>query len=501
MDFSVFFENDFIIIIPELFIFTSVIFLLLYGVFFSTSFFYSHPILSINTAWLVFLVLGLCFLLSMTNSFSSMIIFNNLLIIDSFTQLVKLIILLTSMSCILISLTYLKYNRINSFEFTLLILLSILGMLLLISSYDLLSLYLNIELMSLSFYILAAYKRNSEFSSEAGLKYFILGAFSSGLLLFGSSILYGFTGMTNFEDIAKLNLRISSSLDVISSLAYNGVFIGILFIATALLFKIAAAPFHMWSPDVYEGSPTPATAFFSTVPKIALLTLFIRLFFYTFYDFLSLWQELFLICSVISMIWGSIAALSQKRIKRLIAYSGIVNVGYMLLGLASGTSTSILGLILYLIIYVIMTIGFFSFILGTQKHKTNSLNVYTMDLINMGKTNNILSMGLVLILFSLIGLPPLAGFFGKMYLFLAAINSELYVTAIIGVLSSVVAAFYYIRIIKLMYFEDSKLFILYKSIDDANSYVLGSCLIFLSVFFGFSDALLLDCHTSSTPLS
>jgi NADH-quinone oxidoreductase subunit N len=501
MDFSILFENDFIIIIPEFFIFTTIIFLLFYGVSYSTSAFYNYPILAINVAWLVFLVLFLSFSLSMINSFPSMIVFNNLLIMDSFTLLIKRLILLASAFCILISLNYLKYNQINSFEFTLLILLSILGMLLLISSYDLLSLYLNVELMSLSFYILAAYKRNSEFSSEAGLKYFILGAFSSGLLLFGSSILYGFTGMTNFEDIAKLNLKIISTLDIISSLTYNGAFVSILFIATALLFKIAAAPFHMWSPDVYEGSPTPATAFFSTVPKIALLTLFIRLFFYTFYDFLPLWQELFLSCSIISMIWGSIASLSQKRIKRLLAYSGIVNVGYMLIGLASGTSSSIVGLVIYLFIYIIMTVGFFSFILGTQKLKTNDLNVYITDLINMGKTNNTLSMSLVLILFSLIGLPPLAGFFGKMYLFFAAVNSKLYATAVTGVLSSVVAAFYYIRLIKVMYFEKSKLFILYKSIDSENSYVLGNCLSFLSAFPVFSDGFLLDCHTSSTLLS
>ena len=211
-----------------------------------------------------------------------MVIFNNLLITDPFTTFIKAVILLSSMLCILLSLNYIEYNKINTFEYTLLILLSVLGMLLLVSSYDLLSLYLGVELMSLSFYILAAYKRNSEFSGEAGLKYFILGAFSSGLLLFGSSMLYGFTGMTNFEDIAKLLVGIGAMSGTVS---FNGIIIGILFISIALLFKVAAAPFHMWSPDVYEGSPTPVTAFFSTVPKIALLALFVRLFFYTFFDF------------------------------------------------------------------------------------------------------------------------------------------------------------------------------------------------------------------------
>jgi NADH-quinone oxidoreductase subunit N len=427
-----------------------------------------------------------------------MIIFNNLLIVDSFTIFVKAIILLSSMLCILISLNYIQYNKINTFEYTLLILISVLGMLLLVSSYDLLSLYLGVELMSLSFYILAAYKRNSEFSGEAGLKYFILGAFSSGLLLFGSSMLYGFTGMTNFEDIAKLLVGLGAMTDTVS---YNGIIIGILFISVALLFKVAAAPFHMWSPDVYEGSPTPITAFFSTVPKVALLGLFIRLYYYTFFDFITLWQELFITCAIVSMIWGSVAALAQRRIKRLMAYSGIVNIGYMLVGVASGTITSIVGLLVYLVIYVIMTIGFFSFMLGMQNYRTGALNVYLTDLTNIGKTNTVVALAVSLILFSMIGLPPLAGFFGKMYLFLAVINSELYAAAILGVLSSVVAAFYYIRIIKLMYFESGKTFTLYKPMDQANSYVLGVSLFLLIIFFISSDALLFSCHRIGLLLS
>lgn len=498
MNFFNFFENDLLVILPELFISISIIFLLSYGVIYSTSKSYNYPILSVNVSWLSFLVLFIAFFLSVNNCLSSMIIFNNLLIVDSFTTLVKAIILLASMLCILISLNYLEYNRINTFEYTILILLSVLGMLFLVSSYDLLSLYLAVELMSLSFYILAAYKRNSEFSGEAGLKYFILGAFSSGLLLFGSSMLYGFTGMTNFEDIAKLLLGLGADSNTLS---YNGIIIGILFISIALLFKVAAAPFHMWSPDVYEGVPTPITAFFSSVPKIALLALYIRLFFYTFYDFISTWQELLLICAIISMIWGSIAALSQKRIKRLMAYSGIVNVGYMLVAIASGTISSIVGLLVYLFIYVIMTIGFFSFMLGMQKYKTKSLNVYLTDLTNIGKTNTSVAMAVTLILFSMIGLPPLAGFFGKMYLFFAVMNSELYIAAILGVLSSVVAAFYYIRIIKLMYFENSKEFTLYKPMDQINSYVLGISIFLLVIFFVSSDALLISCHRVGLLLS
>ena len=226
-----------------------------------------------------------------------------------------------------------------------------------------------------------------------------------------------------------------------------------------------------------------------------------RLFFYVFHDFIPLWQELFLICAVISMIWGSLAALSQRRIKRLMAYSGIVNIGYMLIGIASGTINSIVGLLVYLIIYTVMTIGFFSFMLGVQNYKTRTLNVYLTDLTNIGKTNPALALGVSLILFSMVGLPPLAGFFGKMYLFLAAVNSELYVVAIIGVLSSVVAAFYYIRIIKLMYFESSKVYTLHKQMDLANAYVLGVSLFLLFIFFISSDALLLSCHRVGLLLS
>lgn len=498
MNFFDFFGNDFLVVFPEIFIATVIVFLLSYGVIFSTSEYYKNPALAVNVSWLSFFTLAIAFLLCINNSLSSMVIFNNLLIVDPFTTLVKAFILLSSMFCILISINYLNYQRINTFEYSLLVLLSALGMLLLVSSYDLLSLYLAIELMSLSFYILAAYKRNSEFSVEAGLKYFILGAFSSGLLLFGSSLLYGFTGMTNFEDIAKLLVGLGAIADPIS---YNGIVIGILFIAIALLFKVAAAPFHMWSPDVYEGSPTPVTAYFSSVPKVALLALYIRLFFYTFYDFISIWQELFLICAVISMVWGSLAALSQTKIKRLMAYSGIVNIGYMLIGVASGTITSIVGLLVYLFIYVIMTIGFFSFMLGVQNYKTKSLNVYLLDLTNIGKTNVSLGLAVTMILFSMVGLPPLAGFFGKMYLFFAAMNSSLYIAGIIGVLSSVVAAFYYIRLIKLMFFESSKTFTLYKEMDQLNAYVLSISLFLLIIFFVSSDALLLSCHRVGLLLS
>lgn len=489
MNFFNFFENDFLSIFPEIYIFFAIIFLLSYGVIYSTSTFYKFPILSINLGYLAIITLSIAFLLAVNSPIESIIIFNNLLVVDPFTSLLKCLVFIFSILVIALSINYLNYRKINSFEFIILILFSILGIILLLSSYDLISLYLSIELMSLSFYILAAYNKNSEFSGEAGLKYFILGAISSGLLLFGSSLIYGFTGTTNFEDISKIVLAIEEG-----SLSYKGIALGIFFASIALLFKISASPFHMWAPDVYEGSPTPVTLFFSTIPKLALFSLIIRLFFYSFYDLLPIWQSLFIMSAMVSMVWASLAALSQAKIKRLMAYSGIVNVGYLLMGLASASLSSTIAIILYLVIYLFMTIAFFSTILGNQFKKTSLLKVYLKDMTNLSKTNLPLSLAIVIILFSMIGIPPLAGFFSKLYLFFAAVNSNLYFLAILGVLSSVVAAFYYLRIIKIVFFENSKTYYLHKEMDIFSSYVLASSLAFILLFFIFSDALLFASH-------
>jgi NADH-quinone oxidoreductase subunit N len=395
------------------------------------------------------------------------------------------------------SMTYLEYKKINSFEYFILVLFATLGMICLVSSNDLLALYMSIELMSLSFYILAAYKRNSEFSGEAGLKYFILGAFSSGLLLFGISLCYGFPGLSNIEGWAG---RLTGINCLDNSITYNGLLVGILFILVSLLFKLGAAPFHMWAPDVYEGAPTPVTAFFSIVPKLAVFSLLLSLFYSTFYDFIGFWQPIFLYCGLLSMIIGSIGALYQGKIKRLMAYSGIANVGYMLAGFAAGTVESMSGLLLYLIIYMVMTIGFFSFILGTQSEKDSKMNMHISDLSNLGKVNPALAFAVTFIIFSMVGLPPLAGFFGKLYLFLAVIQSELYVLAIIGVLSSVVAAFYYIRIIKIMFFGTSNKYTIYKSMDALNAYVLSLSVFFLIFFFAYPHPFLMCLHKISLGL-
>jgi proton-translocating NADH-quinone oxidoreductase chain N len=259
MDFLVFFDNDFKSMMPELYLFASILLLLSYGVVYSTSKMYNYPIIQINVGWLSVLVLTLTLFLLISNPLQTISVFNDLLIIDAFSTFVKILIVFSAIVCIFMSMSYLEYKKVNSFEYFILLLLAVLGMICLVSSNDLLSIYMSIELMSLSFYILAAYKRNSEFSGEAGLKYFILGAFSSGLLLFGISMIYGFTGLTNFEELAKLLTGING---MVNSVTYNGIVIGILFLTVSLLFKVAAAPFHMWSPDVYEGAPTPVTAFF-----------------------------------------------------------------------------------------------------------------------------------------------------------------------------------------------------------------------------------------------
>jgi proton-translocating NADH-quinone oxidoreductase chain N len=491
MDFLYFFDNDFKVVIPELYLFVAIMLLLFYGVIYSTSKALNYPIIQLNVGWLSVFTLLIAFLLLISNPIVNMTIFNNLLIIDSFSKGAKAFILMSAIACSLMSMNYLEYKKVNSFEYFILILLATLGMMALVSVYDLLALYLSVELVSLSFYILAAYKRNSEFSAEAGLKYFILGAFSSGLLLFGTSMIYGFTGLTNFEEIGKLLTGINSLNDPLS---YSGISIGILFVSIALLFKIAAAPFHMWSPDVYEGAPTPVTAFFSTVPKIALFALMVRIFFYSFYDFISFWQFIFVFCSLTSMVIGSIGALYQQKIKRLMAYSGIANVGLLLMGLALGSIESILGLTIFMVIYIITTISFFSFILGNQTIKNTKLNTYLSDLTNLGKVNPVLAFSLTLIMFSMVGLPPFAGFFGKMYLFLAAIQAEFYSLAIIGILSSVVAAFYYIRIIKIMFFETSARYTVYKEMDDLNTYIFSISLFFLIFFFSCPHAFLMFAH-------
>jgi NADH-quinone oxidoreductase subunit N len=325
-----------------------------------------------------------------------------------------------------------------------LVLFATLGMLLMISANDMLALYLGLELQSLSLYVVAAFRRDHLRSSEAGLKYFVLGALSSGMLLYGISLIYGFAGTTSFPALAA---EFSGGDDV-----PIGLIVGIVFLAAGLAFKISAVPFHMWTPDVYEGAPTPVTAFFATAPKVAAVALIVRVMMGPFGDLVDQWQQIIWFISVASMILGALAAISQTNIKRLMAYSSIGHIGYALIGLAAGTQDGVNGILLYITIYVVMNLGTFACILCMRQKDVMVERIE--DLKGLSKTNPAMAMALAIFMFSMAGIPPLVGFFGKFYVFLAAIEAGLYVLAVVGVLSSVVGAYYYLRIVKLMYFDD-----------------------------------------------
>jgi NADH-quinone oxidoreductase subunit N len=312
-----------------------------------------------------------------------------------------------------------------------------------ISSYDLIVFYLGLELQSLSLYILVSFKREDERSTEAGLKYFVLSALATGLLLYGSSLIYGFTGSTNFEIISK-NLD-SNNI---------GAVFGIVFIIIGLAFKVSAVPFHMWTPDVYEGAPTSVTSFFALVPKIAAITVFIRFMYVPFLNVIDQWQIIIVFISIASMILGATAAIGQKNIKRLMAYSSIGHMGYALAGLAPGTNAGIQSTIIYLIIYLVMNLGAFGCIFMMRRENTYCENIN--DLSGMSKNHPILALSFLIILFSLAGIPPLAGFFAKFYIFMSVIESEMYILAILGLLTTVISAFYYLKIIKIIYFDKPK---------------------------------------------
>jgi NADH-quinone oxidoreductase subunit N len=369
-----------------------------------------------------------------TLDIEKILLFNGSVIIDYLSSFMKIITLLAAFIVLAISKNYLYNFKISKIEYPILILCSVLGMMVMISSNDLIVFYMGLELQSLALYVLATFNRNNLKSSEAGLKYFVLSALSSGLLLYGCSLIYGFSGSTNFEIIA-------SQLD---SNEYALTF-GIVFILVGLAFKISAVPFHMWAPDVYEGSPTTVTLFFTMVPKIAALTVFIRFLYVPFLELIDQWQMILVFLSIASMLFGAIAAIGQKNIKRLIAYSSIGHIGYALAGVASASNDGIQSSVIYLTIYIVMNLGLFSCLLMLRRND----NYYESidDLSGLSKNHPILSFSLLVILFSLAGIPPLAGFFAKFYIFKAVIEQSMYFLAIVGLLSTVIAAFYYLRII------------------------------------------------------
>lgn len=370
-----------------------------------------------------------------------LVTFNGSFVVDDFARFLKILALIGSGTALILSREFLSDPSRRIFEFAILILLSTVGMLVLISAADLIMLYLGLELMSLALYVVAASHRDDAKSTEAGLKYFVLGALSSGMLLYGASLIYGFSGTVSFAGIA-----------VAAKGGSTGVVFGIVFLLAGLCFKVSAVPFHMWTPDVYEGAPTPVTAFFASAPKVAALAVFTRVTLTAFPGVTAQWQQIVVFVAIASMALGSFAAIGQKNIKRLMAYSSIGHMGFALVGLASGTQEGAQGVLIYIAIYVAMTLASFSVILAMKRNGQAVENI--SDFAGLARTNPLLAFFFAMLLFSLAGIPPLAGFFAKFYVFLAAIKSGLFALAVIGVLTSVVGAFYYLSIIKTMYFDE-----------------------------------------------
>ena len=422
------------LVFPEIFISLGIMFLLIFGVFKKNS---SKLIHNIS---LVFLLITAVITFNETLSLNKIKLFNNSIIIDYLSSFMKIVTLVAAFLVLTISSNYLKSLKIFKIEYPILILSSVLGMMIMISSNDLIVFYMGLELQSLSLYVLATFNRDQIKSSEAGLKYFVLSALSSGLLLYGCSLIYGFTGSTNFDVISNQ----------LSSNEYALTF-GIVFILVGLAFKISAVPFHMWAPDVYEGSPTSVTLFFTMVPKIAALTVFIRFLYVPFLNLIDQWQMILIFLSIASMLFGAVAAIGQKNLKRLVAYSSIGHVGYALAGLATGSNEGIQSSVIYITIYILMNLGLFSCLLMMRRNDVYYEEIE--DLSGLSKNHPLLSLSLLIILFSLAGIPPLAGFFAKFYIFKSVLEQSMFFLAIVGLLSTVVAAFYYLRLIKIMYFD------------------------------------------------
>jgi NADH-quinone oxidoreductase subunit N len=427
--------ENFNLILPEIFLSLSIFATLLIGVFFKNSY-----NLVTNLTYLIIVIL----LLIIFNSFNeSGNLFSNSFVSNSFINFFKILILLGTLFVMFITQNFIRETKINYFEYPLLLLFSVLGMFFMISANDLMSFYLGLELQSLALYILAAFDRDNLKSNESGIKYFILSALSSGLLLYGCSLLYGFTGSTNFEEI---NLKMK--------LENTGAIFAMVFILAGLAFKVSAVPFHMWTPDVYQGSPSSVTSFFAVVPKVAGIAILIRFVQIPFEQLIDQWKNILVFMALASMILGAVAAIGQTNIKRLIAYSSIGHIGYALAGISTGTVTGYSSSITYISIYVIMNLGVFGCIFLMKKKNNYCEDI--KDLAGISKQNPLLAISFLVIMFSLAGIPPLAGFFAKFYVFMSVIESGMYTLAIVGLLSTVISAFYYLRIIKIIYFDEIK---------------------------------------------
>ena len=453
--------NNLNILLPEIFLSLSIFTILMLGVFIKKSF---NIIFNLSS---LILILTIAIILNNPNHEEK--IFLDSFIRDAFSNYFKILILISSLFVLNSSKNFITDNKLDKFEYPIIILLSILGMFFMVSANDLILFYLGLELQSLSLYILASIDRDNLRSSESGIKYFVLSALSSGLLLYGCSLLYGFTGSTNFDLISnQLNKE------------NIGAVFAMVFILVGLAFKISAVPFHMWTPDVYEGAPTSITNYFAIVPKVAGLALFIKFMFIPFSKILLEWQTIIIFISIGSMFLGSVAAIVQKNIKRLLAYSSIGHVGYALAGVATGTISGYTSTVVYISIYVIMNIGAFSCLYLLKKDGKYKENI--SDLSGISKKHPLLALSFLITLFSLAGIPPLGGFFAKFYVFMSVLENEMYILAIIGLLTTVISAFYYLKIIKTIYFDENKLsFDRVKSISISGT-IFISCLVLVTFF-------------------
>ena len=453
--------NNLNILLPEIFLTLSIFSILMIGVFIKESF---NLIFNLSSAIILFTI---AIILNSSNETEK--IFLDSFTRDSFSNFFKILILIASLFVLNTSKVFITDNKIGKFEYPIIILLSILGMFFMVSSNDIILFYLGLELQSLSLYILASIDRDNLRSSESGIKYFVLSALSSGLLLYGCSLLYGFTGSTNFDLIADQLIKDNT-----------GAVFAMVFVLVGLAFKVSAVPFHMWTPDVYEGAPTSITSYFAVVPKVAGLAVLIKFMFIPFSNILSEWQLIIIFISIASMILGAVAAIVQKNIKRLLAYSSIGHVGYALAGVATGVISGYESSIIYISIYVVMNIGAFSCLYLLKKDGEYRENI--SDLSGLSKKQPLLAISFLVILFSLAGIPPLAGFFAKFYVFTAVIEQKMYALAIIGLLTTVISAFYYIRIIKIIYFDDSAISFDPVKNSIAKLSVLISCAILITFF-------------------
>ena len=453
--------NNLNIMLPEIFLTLSVFSILMIGVFIKNSFNLIFNLTSI--------IIGITIVIILTSPSDEEKIFLESFTRDAFSNYFKILILSSSLFVLNSSKNFIEDNKLDKFEYPIIILLSILGMFFMVSSNDLILFYLGLELQSLSLYILASIDRDNLRSTESGIKYFVLSALSSGLLLYGCSLLYGFTGSTNFDIIASKLIEENT-----------GAVFAMVFILVGLAFKVSAVPFHMWTPDVYEGAPTSITSYFAVVPKVAGLALLIKFMFIPFSNILLEWQTIIIFISIASMILGAIAAMVQKNFKRLLAYSSIGHIGYALAGVATGAISGYQSAIIYISIYVIMNIGAFSCLYLLKKDGQYKENI--SDLSGISKKHPLIAVSLLIILFSLAGVPPLGGFFAKFYVFVAVLEKEMYALAIIGLLTTVMSAFYYLKIIKTIYFDDS--FITFDTTKNRNAQisVFTSCIILITFF-------------------